>query len=174
MDSKKSVKAVLAALAVTSLFTSVNTIYAADQSQDKAKDKNAENAVKGQANQDSLYNMVALLDGTKTKSTATTTAPVATTAANVKADAPKEDTTTDTQNSVTNNQGFYVQQDTTNGGTAGVYNSLTKDGLWVGGTSDDTGFHVDNAGTVKTTGDITADGTVQAGDFVMPVTYENP
>ena len=50
------------------------------------------------------------------------------------------------QHSIHDENGFYVHngQDT--------YNSLTKDGLWVGGGSDDEGFHVDNAGNVTTTG----------------------
>lgn len=56
------------------------------------------------------------------------------------------------QHTVFNEDGFYAKQDTTTG--HGTYNSLTKDGLWVGGQDDNTGFHVDNNGNVKTTGTI--------------------
>lgn len=52
---------------------------------------------------------------------------------------------TPSQHSIHDENGYYVH----NGGT---YNSLTKDGLWVGGTDNDSGFHVDNDGNITTTG----------------------
>ena len=56
------------------------------------------------------------------------------------------ETTQPQQHSIHDENGFYVhnQQST--------YNSLTKDGLWVGGTNDNEGFYVDNDGNVTTTG----------------------
>lgn len=62
---------------------------------------------------------------------------------------PEETTTladgTLAQHSTHDENGYYVH----NGDT---YNSLTKDGLWVGGTDDSSGFHVDKDGNVTTTG----------------------
>ncbi len=46
--------------------------------------------------------------------------------------------------------GFYVNNQ------RGTYNSLTKDGLWVGGTDNNSGFRVDNEGNVTTDHKITA------------------
>lgn len=46
------------------------------------------------------------------------------------------------QHSIHDENGYYVYNGTKND----TYNSLTKDGLWVGGVDDKTGFHVDNTG----------------------------
>ncbi|HJE83926.1 ESPR-type extended signal peptide-containing protein [Megasphaera stantonii] len=54
------------------------------------------------------------------------------------------------QHTIVNEDGFYAY----NGEKRNTYNSLNKDGLWVGGTDDDTGFHVDNDGNVETTGTV--------------------
>ena len=75
---------------------------------------------------------------------------------------PGEDgsvTGTADQYTVTNKDGFYASN------TKGTHNTLSKDGLWVGGTDDNTGFHVDNDGNVRTTGRITA--TSDAGDVII-------
>ncbi|HIX83549.1 MAG TPA: YadA-like family protein [Candidatus Megamonas gallistercoris] len=58
---------------------------------------------------------------------------------------------------VTNEEGFYVN----NG--KGTYNTLNKDGLWVGGTNDEEGLHVDDKGNIETTGNAEIDGAVTAG-----------
>ena len=51
------------------------------------------------------------------------------------------------QHTISNRDGFYAS----NG--KGSYNSLNKDGLWVGSEGDSTtGFHVDNDGNITTTG----------------------
>ena len=63
------------------------------------------------------------------------------------------------QESVQNDEGFYVRN-----GDKGTYNSLTKDGLWVGGTSNTTGFHVDNDGNIHTTGNAEVDGAFNAAN----------
>ncbi|WP_304051906.1 ESPR domain-containing protein, partial [Megamonas hypermegale] len=62
------------------------------------------------------------------------------------------------QHTITNEDGFYAS----NG--KGTYNSLTKDGLWVGGTKDGEGFHVDNDGNVRTTENMMVDKAFYAGD----------
>ncbi|MDM8144324.1 ESPR domain-containing protein, partial [Megamonas hypermegale] len=67
------------------------------------------------------------------------------------------------QHTITNEDGFYAS----NG--KGTYNSLTKDGLWVGGTKDGEGFHVDNDGNVRTTGNMMVDGKFSAGDNTIYV-----
>ncbi|MDN0047425.1 ESPR-type extended signal peptide-containing protein, partial [Megasphaera hexanoica] len=59
---------------------------------------------------------------------------------------------------VTNEEGFYVN----NG--RGTYNTLNKDGLWVGGTNDDEGLHVDDKGNIETTGSAEIDGLLSAAD----------
>ena len=51
---------------------------------------------------------------------------------------------------IVNEDGFYAY----NGEERNTYNSLNKDGLWVGGKDDNTGFHVDNDGNVETTGTV--------------------
>lgn len=58
----------------------------------------------------------------------------------------EKDNGIDAAGTVVNRDGFYAAQDKAAG--EGTYNALTKDGLWVGGADDDTGFHVDNAGRV--------------------------
>ncbi|WP_300624056.1 ESPR-type extended signal peptide-containing protein [uncultured Megasphaera sp.] len=68
------------------------------------------------------------------------------------ADSPK-------QHTIINQDGIYAS----NG--KGTYNTLSKDGLWVGGTDDNTGFHVDNDGNVRTTERITA--TSEQGDVII-------
>lgn len=74
-----------------------------------------------------------------------TSQPAANTVSTEKTEtlAAKIDEPVTEQQSAVNENGFYVS----NG--QGTYNSLTKDGLWVGGTNDTTGLHVDNNG--KTT-----------------------
>ena len=62
---------------------------------------------------------------------------------------PEETTTledkTPPQHSMHDENGYYVHN-------GSAYNSLTKDGLWVGGTDGSSGFHVDKDGNVTTTG----------------------
>lgn len=62
---------------------------------------------------------------------------------------PEETTTledkTPAQHSMHDENGYYVHN-------GSAYNSLTKDGLWVGGTDGSSGFHVDKDGNVTTTG----------------------
>ena len=52
------------------------------------------------------------------------------------------------QHSIHDENGYYVYNGTEND----TYNSLTKDGLWVGGVDDNTGFHVDNKGHASANG----------------------
>ena len=52
------------------------------------------------------------------------------------------------QHSIHDENGYYVYNGTEND----TYNSLTKDGLWVGGVDDKTGFHVDNTGHASANG----------------------
>lgn len=52
------------------------------------------------------------------------------------------------QHSIHDENGYYVYNGTKND----TYNSLTKDGLWVGGVDDKTGFHVDNTGHASANG----------------------
>ncbi|MDN0045618.1 YadA-like family protein [Megasphaera hexanoica] len=52
------------------------------------------------------------------------------------------------QHSIHDENGYYVYNGTKND----TYNSLTKDGLWVGGVDDNTGFHVDNKGHASANG----------------------
>lgn len=61
--------------------------------------------------------------------------------------------------SVWNEEGFYVWN-----GSAD--NALTKDGLWVGGYSDDTGFHVGNDGRVTVNGGTAFDSYFKLGKVV--------
>ncbi|MCU6714980.1 ESPR domain-containing protein, partial [Megasphaera butyrica] len=69
------------------------------------------------------------------------------------------------QYTVVNEDGFYASN------TKGTHNTLSKDGLWVGGTDDNTGFHVDNDGNVRTTGRVTA--TTVTGGTVIGETIQN-
>ena len=62
------------------------------------------------------------------------------------------------QHTITNEDGFHAS----NG--KGTYNTLNKDGLWVGGTQDGEGFHVDNDGNVRTTENMMVDKAFYAGD----------
>lgn len=52
------------------------------------------------------------------------------------------------QHSIHDENGYYVYNGTEND----TYNSLTKDGLWVGGVDANTGFHVDNKGHASANG----------------------
>lgn len=67
-------------------------------------------------------------------------------AAEDTSEAPAVDVTS--QHSVHDENGYYVYNGTEND----TYNSLTKDGLWVGGVADNTGFHVDNTGHASANG----------------------
>ena len=93
---------------------------------------------------------------------------------------PGEDgsvTGTASQYTVTNKDGFYASN------TKGTHNTLSKDGLWVGGKDDNTGFHVDNDGNVRTTGSVTVkseqgdviiqNGGVQAGNVKINTDGKN-
>ncbi|MDM8143453.1 ESPR-type extended signal peptide-containing protein [Megamonas hypermegale] len=62
------------------------------------------------------------------------------------------------QRTIVNEDGFYA------GNGKGTYNTLSKDGLWVGGTKDGEGFHVDNDGNVRTTGNVMVDGAFSAAN----------
>lgn len=65
-----------------------------------------------------------------------------------------------TQHSIHDENGYYVHN-------GSAYNSITKDGLWVGGTDENTGFHVDSDGNVTTTGSITVNRTGGAGSVTI-------
>ncbi|AXL22291.1 ESPR-type extended signal peptide-containing protein [Megasphaera stantonii] len=81
------------------------------------------------------------------------------------------------QYTVVNEDGFYASN------TKGTHNTLSKDGLWVGGKDDNTGFHVDNDGNVRTTGSVTVkseqgdviiqNGGVQAGNVKINTDGKN-
>lgn len=62
--------------------------------------------------------------------------------------------------SIWNDDGFYVK----NGQDGSVpYNSLTKDGLWVGKGENDEGFHVDNSGNISTDGMLDVNANTDTG-----------
>lgn len=65
-----------------------------------------------------------------------------------------------TPHSIHDENGYYVHN-------GSAYNSITKDGLWVGGTDENTGFHVDSGGNVTTTGSITVNRTGGAGSVTI-------
>lgn len=65
-----------------------------------------------------------------------------------------------TQHSIHDENGYYVHN-------GSAYNSITKDGLWVGGTDENTGFHVNSGGNVTTTGSITVNRTGGAGSVTI-------
>ena len=73
------------------------------------------------------------------------------------------------QHTIVNEDGFYAY----NGEKRNTYNSLNKDGLWVGGTDDNTGFHVDNDGNVNTTGDVSIGGDLTVTNKVQGGTFKN-
>ena len=75
----------------------------------------------------------------------------------VTAETAAADNTVAEQSSSQTAKGFFVR----NG--QGTDNSLTKDGLWVGGKDDNTGFRVDNDGNVKTDGSIDSN-SLKVGD----------
>ena len=67
-------------------------------------------------------------------------------------------TTPDGQHTIYNEEGFYAH----NG--QGTYNSLTKDGLFVGGTDNGEGLYVDNDGNIYTDGNAEIEGSFSAAD----------
>ena len=73
------------------------------------------------------------------------------------------------QHTIVNEDGFYAY----NGEKRNTYNSLNKDGLWVGGTDDNTGFHVDNDGNVNTTGDVSIGGDLTVTNKIQGGTFKN-
>ena len=79
--------------------------------------------------------------------------------ADEEATTPTQPADSQKQHTIINQDGIYAS----NG--KGTYNTLSKDGLWVGGTDDNTGFHVDNDGNVRTTERITA--TSEQGDVII-------
>ena len=62
------------------------------------------------------------------------------------------------QHTIYNEEGFYAH----NG--QGTYNSLTKDGLFVGGTDDGEGLYVDNDGNIYTDGNVEIEGSFSAAN----------
>lgn len=62
------------------------------------------------------------------------------------------------QHTILNEDGFYAH----NG--QGTYNSLTKDGLFVGGTDNGEGLYVDNDGNIYTDGNAEIEGSFSAAD----------
>ena len=62
------------------------------------------------------------------------------------------------QHTIYNEEGFYAH----NG--QGTYNSLTKDGLFVGGTDNGEGLYVDNDGNIYTDGNAEIEGSFSAAD----------
>lgn len=90
-------------------------------------------------------------------------------AAEDTSEAPAVDVTS--QHSVHDENGYYVYNGTEND----TYNSLTKDGLWVGGVDDNTGFHVDNTGHASANGlDVQNKKITNVNDIVMQVETYNP
>ena len=87
-------------------------------------------------------------------------APVQETSPKAVAQAQKAADETTEQHTVVNENGFYAKQDATTG--HGTYNSLTKDGLFVGGKDKNFGLYVDNEGNIDTTGNATVAGEVKA------------
>ena len=74
------------------------------------------------------------------------------------------------QHSIHDENGYYVYNGTKND----TYNSLTKDGLWVGGVDDKTGFHVDNTGHASANGlDVQNQKITNVNDIVMQVETYN-
>lgn len=74
------------------------------------------------------------------------------------------------QHSIHDENGYYVYNGTEND----TYNSLTKDGLWVGGVDDNTGFHVDNKGHASANGlDVQNKKITNVNDIVMQVETYN-
>ena len=67
-------------------------------------------------------------------------------------------TTPDGQHTIYNEEGFYAH----NG--QGTYNSLTKDGLFIGGTDDGEGLYVDNDGNIYTDGNAEIEGSFSAAN----------
>ena len=67
-------------------------------------------------------------------------------------------TTPDGQHTIYNEEGFYAH----NG--QGTYNSLTKDGLFVGGTDNGEGLYVDNDGNIYTDGNAEIEGSFSAAN----------
>ena len=89
-------------------------------------------------------------------------------AAEDTSEAPAVDVTS--QHSVHDENGYYVYNGTEND----TYNSLTKDGLWVGGVDDNTGFHVDNTGHASANGlDVQNKKITNVNDIVMQVETYN-
>ena len=89
-------------------------------------------------------------------------------AAEDTSEAPAVDVTS--QHSVHDENGYYVYNGTEND----TYNSLTKDGLWVGGVDDNTGFHVDNTGHASANGlDVQNQKITNVNDIVMQVETYN-
>ena len=89
-------------------------------------------------------------------------------AAEDTSEAPAVDVTS--QHSVHDENGYYVYNGTEND----TYNSLTKDGLWVGGVDDNTGFHVDNKGHASANGlDVQNQKITNVNDIVMQVETYN-
>lgn len=176
MVSSKTAAAVLAAFAVTAYtWGGVYDVAAADVTQNtsiatsvQSGDTMSTTKTKSEQNKDGdlTYAELAALkaqDNAKKIDTATTTA-VPTQSSDKAADTDTPATppaATEEQQTVFNENGFYAKQDAKTG--HGTYNSLTKDGLWVGGEDDKTGFHVDNNGNVSTTGNATIDGTATVG-----------
>ena len=68
---------------------------------------------------------------------------------------------------VTNEEGFYVN----NG--KGTYNTLNKDGLWVGGTNDEEGLHVDDKGNIETTGSANINKGITTGNVNINTNEQN-
>ncbi|WP_157949736.1 ESPR domain-containing protein, partial [Megasphaera stantonii] len=78
--------------------------------------------------------------------------------ADEEATTPTQPADSQKQHTIINQDGIYAS----NG--KGTYNTLSKDGLWVGGRDDGEGLYVDNDGNMRTTGNVMVDGAFSAGD----------
>ena len=146
---KKQSYAVLSAAITATLLGGVVPAWANDAvvTVDKTKTTDEKSV---EAQQQGVYQAVSQLMTHSDKAVAVNADAAVDTAA-VVAEKAADDTTTSTNKTAVDNNGFYVKN-----GLMNSYNSLTDMGLWIGGTDAKTGFRVDTAGNVNTTGDVSA------------------
>ena len=105
---------------------------------------------------------IQMSSGNDSKAPVNVSVPSENTATEDTTEQPSDENPQSTESVVTT-RGFFVD----NG--QGTQNSLTKDGLWVGGTSNETGFFVDNDGNMRTTGNAKVVGTLTAANDTFAV-----
>ena len=168
---KKQSYAVLSAAITATLLGGVVPAWANDAvvTVDKTKTTDEKSV---EAQQQGVYQAVSQLMTHSDKAVAVNADAAVDTAA-VVAEKAADDTTTSTNKTAVDNNGFYVKN-----GLMNSYNSLTDMGLWIGGTDAKTGFRVDTAGNVNTTGDVSANAITAKqflavgstdGSLVMPL-----